>query len=119
MNTKRQFILIAIMVALCAPAIAADIQITWDAVGGADGYNVFCAPVADTPIAVPVAATTYTLTNPPTGVTQECYVRATGTDPLGSPIESADSNHIQFTPPAVAQTIVVPGQPSNVTIQWQ
>ena len=33
--------------------------------------------------------------------------------------ESADSNHIRFTPPAVAQTILVPGQPSSVTISWE
>lgn len=105
--------------ALCAIALrvmAADVNLTWDTVDGADGYNVYCAPVGDTPAADPVAAPPYTLVSPPAGVSQECYVTATSST-LG--VESADSNHIQFTPPEVAQTIVVPGQPSNVTIQWQ
>jgi len=90
----------------------------WDTSSGAEGYNVYCGP---TPVGSPAAVdagnqTTHDLAGSVTpGVQYECWVTAYA---AGFP-ESADSNHIQFTPPETVQTLVVPGQPSSVTISWQ
>ena len=91
----------------------------WDASTGAEGYNVYCG---ETPIttAAPVDVgnvTTYDLFGSViNGVEYECWVTAYSTT-LG--VESADSNHIQFAPPQIVQTLVVPGQPSSVTVSWE
>jgi hypothetical protein len=90
----------------------------WDASAGAEGYNVYCSTL---PVVVPIPtdagnALAYDLVAVVTpGTALECWATAYA----AGFSESADSNHIQFTPPAVVQTIIVPGQPSSVTISWE
>ena len=90
----------------------------WDPSDGAEGYKVYCdpTPIVDTPTPIPTVDTSYDMTGAVTpGVQYECWVTAYA---AGVP-DSADSNHIRFTPPTTVQTIVVPGQPSSVTISWE
>jgi hypothetical protein len=102
-----------------AKAVIAAPNLAWDGVVGAEGYYVYCepTPIAGAPVQYDAgASTTIDLVgNVLNGTEYECWTTAYAS---GLP-ESADSNHIRFTPPAVVQTIVVPGQPNNVTIQWQ
>ena len=104
---------------LFVSAVQAAPTLEWGASAGAEGYNVYCGPtpISTQPTAIDAGNnTTYDLDGSVTaGVQYECWVTAYAAA-VG---ESADSNHIQFTPPVLAQTIVVPGQPSSVTIQWQ
>jgi len=104
---------------LLAPAVVlADVSLDWGTVDGASGYNVYCDETGNTPTAVATMAPPYTLTGLTAGTSYDCYVTATATLSTG-PVESGPSNTIRFTPATTTQTIVVPGQPSSVTISWQ
>ena len=95
------------------------VSLQWDASAGAEGYKLYCGvvPIAVTPTAIDIGnVTTYDISAlVSVGIQSECWVTAYA---AGVP-DSADSNHIRLTPPTTVQTIVVPGQPSSVTIQWQ
>jgi len=112
----KRLVLAALL--LVPAAVFADVVLEWDTVEGANGYNVYCATTGATPTAVATTASPYTLTGLTTGTSYDCYVTATATLSTG-PVESGPSNTIRFTPATPAQTIVVPGQPSSVTISWQ
>ena len=108
---------IVVLMILSAGLFAAP-SIQWDASAGAEGYNVYCGAVPPgSPVPINAGdVLTYDLVAVVTPGTQyECWVTAYA---AGLP-ESAESNHIQFTPPTMSQTITVPGQPSTVTISWQ
>ena len=104
---------------LLVPSLAAAAPtLQWDASSGAEGYNVYCGEIpltTVTPVDVGNALTHDLSGSVSAGTQYECWVTAYAAG-LG---ESADSNHVQFTPPNAVQTVVVPGQPSSVTISWQ
>ena len=109
---------LAVILLLFASIGSATPILQWDASNGAEGYNVYCG---ETPVVTSAATdagnvTTYDIdTMVSAGVESECWVTAYA----AGFAESADSNHIRFTPPAAVQTILVPGQPSSVTISWE
>jgi Fibronectin type III domain len=104
---------------LLAPAaVLADVSLSWGPSDGATGYNVYCAVTGNTATPTAVTAPPYVLTGLTAGTSYDCYVTATATLSTG-PTESGPSNTIRFTPAATAQTIVIPTQPSSVTISWQ
>ena len=109
-------IILASVTAWAASEAAPVIQ--WDASSGAEGYNVYCSEIPLVPPTPTDVGNVLTHDLGPTvvaGTIYECWITAYA---AGFP-ESAESNHIQFTPPAVAETIVVPAPPSSVTISWE
>ena len=92
--------------------------LTWNPVAGAEGYNVYCGPtpIAADPVPVATVLVSHDLVSVVTpGVEMECWVTATAAGFAESPA----SSHVVFTEPMPSQTIVVPGQPSSVTVTWQ
>lgn len=112
-----KYIISLISFIVSSPIYAAP-MVVWDASAGAEGYNVYCG---ETPVGTPPAidvgnVLAYDLAaTVSAGIQYECWVTAYA----AGFAESADSNHLQFTPPQTVQTIVVPGQPSSVTVSWQ
>ena len=108
-----------VVILLLASAVSAAPTLTWDPSAGAEGYKMYCGavPVITTPTPIDVGSVTSydiaALVSP--GIQSECWVTAYA----AGVSDSADSNHVRLTPPTAVQTIVVPGQPSSVTIQWQ
>lgn len=108
---------IILLILFVSSSIYAAPILEWDGVSGAEGYNVYCG---ETPVGVvvPIDAgipTSYDLVGSvSTGVQYECWVTA-----YTAVAESAESNHIQLTPPNPVSTFVIPGQPVNVRILWE
>ncbi|MEA2124825.1 MAG: chitinase, partial [Solirubrobacteraceae bacterium] len=108
-----------------ASGTAGQIDLSWPAVGGASGYNVYRRTTGSyyyaTPLngAAPVAGTTYADLATTNGTTYSYVVRAVGAGANGGTLESADSNEGSALADSTAPTGVVltnPGSPLRGTV---
>jgi hypothetical protein len=108
---KKLLIVIALLLAGCAPNAAEAWTLTWEAVPGAEGYRVtYDTTTVDVGTNLSLDLDTLGLTE---GQRYEVYVQGYAGTP---PSYSAHSNHLRWTYPSAPVVIEMMGSPVNILI---